>query len=190
KDGRVLTAPKFHYNYLIPLFITKGSLQLCDFTNELTDISVGDAWSPRYERTRGGYSVILARSDKSVALLQDLRARDVLALREISVHEALDMHGHMLDFKKRGSFIRNEWKDTRPDYGYCPAYVSSLRRLIERCLAVAFGLGRLTSTRWIVERLPLFLIGPCFNAMRISWKAVSKPTKRKGLAEIEFTAWS
>lgn len=50
KSGRTLKAEKFHYNYLIPFFITKGCRQLCDFTNELTDISVGDAWNPCSKR--------------------------------------------------------------------------------------------------------------------------------------------
>ena len=39
RDGRVIRAPKFHYNYLIPFFIAGSSLQLADFTNELTDAS-------------------------------------------------------------------------------------------------------------------------------------------------------
>ena len=60
KNGRILEADKFHYNYLIPFYVTSSSLQAVDFTNELTDISVGDAWSPKYEKERKGFSVILA----------------------------------------------------------------------------------------------------------------------------------
>ncbi|PIR52683.1 coenzyme F420 hydrogenase, partial [Candidatus Peregrinibacteria bacterium CG10_big_fil_rev_8_21_14_0_10_49_10] len=123
KNGQVLRAEKFYYNYLIPFFITQSSLQLVDFTNELTDISVGDAWSPTFEDMRGGFSVVLARSPKAVDLLKAMQAQGHLTLQNISLEEALDMHGHMLDFKKRGSFIRNGWRKVQPDYGYRPAHI-------------------------------------------------------------------
>ncbi|MCZ7666239.1 MAG: Coenzyme F420 hydrogenase/dehydrogenase, beta subunit C-terminal domain [Chloroflexi bacterium] len=35
-----------------------------DFTNELSDISVGDAWHPRYEAQGAGFSVVAARTEK------------------------------------------------------------------------------------------------------------------------------
>ena len=38
KSGRILRTPKVYYNYLIPFFITKTSLQSMDFTNEFADI--------------------------------------------------------------------------------------------------------------------------------------------------------
>ena len=53
-DGKILKAEKFYYNYLIPFYITKGSLLSIDFCNELTDISVGDAWHPKYEKQGKG----------------------------------------------------------------------------------------------------------------------------------------
>ena len=36
--------------------------------------------------------------------------------------------------------------------------------------------------RWLVAQIPERVIGPVFNKLRLSWKALSKPTKRKGLA--------
>lgn len=186
KDGRTLKAEKFYYNYLIPFFITSGSLQLCDFTNELTDISVGDAWSPKYENMRGGHSVILARSPQAVELLESMQQANVLSLEEISLDEALDMHGHMLDFKKRGSFIRNNWKSVQPDYGYKPESIPASRVTVEWVLRALFGIGQMPIARWTVEHLPLRIVGPCFNVLRKSWKNASKPTKRKGLKKMKF----
>ncbi len=186
KNGRVLKAEKFHYNYLIPFFITRGCLQLMDFTNELTDISVGDAWSPKYEAKRGGYSVVLARSPKGKGLLEEMQKAGKLTLEEITLDTALDMHGHMLDFKKRGSYIRNHWKSVRPDYGYRPAKITAGRLAVEWVLACVFGIGRTRLARWIVEHLPLSIVGPVFNTLRKTWKNASKPTKRKGLREITF----
>lgn len=186
KNGHVLKAEKFHYNYLIPFFIADSSLQIPDFTNELTDISVGDAWSPKYEAERGGHSVVLARSKKGVELLEEMKAQEKLSLEPITLEEALDMHGHMLDFKKRGSFIRNSWKKTQPDYGYRPAHIPASRVAIEWCLWMFFRTGRTHIARWTVEHLPLSIVGPVFNVLRKSWKNVSKPTKRKGLRDMKF----
>ncbi len=186
KNGRVLKAEKFHYNYLIPFFITSASLQIPDFTNELTDISVGDAWSPKYEERRGGYSVILARSDQGKKLLEEMRSQRLLTLENVSLDEALDMHGHMLDFKKRGSFIRNSWKKIRPDFGYRPAHFPTSRIAVEWCLRCIFGICKTSAARWTVEHLPLSIVGPVFNVLRKTWKSASKPTKRKGLREMEF----
>jgi coenzyme F420 hydrogenase subunit beta len=187
KDGRVLKAEKFYYNYLIPFFITKGCLQLCDFTNELTDISVGDAWSPKYEDQKGGHSVILARTPEAVVLLESMQSAGELSLEEIPLSTALDMHGHMIDLKKRGSFIRNSWKPILPDYGYKPAHIPMSRKAVEHVLGTFFFIGRTRIARFTVERLPLSIVGPCFNTLRKSWKNASKPTKRKGLADMKFT---
>ena len=186
KNGRVLQAEKFHYNYLIPFFITDASLQIPDFTNELTDISVGDAWSPKYEARRGGYSVILGRSKIGTELLEEMRSQRLLNLEDISLDEALDMHGHMLDFKKRGSFIRNGWKKIQPDYGYRPAHIPASRIAVEWCLRCIFGICRTKTARWTVEHLPLSIVGPAFNVLRKTWKSASKPTKRKGLKNMVF----
>ncbi len=186
KDRRVLKAEKFHYNYLIPFFITDASLQIPDFTNELTDISVGDAWSPKYEARRGGYSVILGRSRQGMALLEEMRSQRLLNLEDISLNEALDMHGHMLDFKKRGSFIRNGWRKVQPDYGYRPAHISTSRIAIEWCLRIIFRIGKTGVARWTVEHLPISIVGPVFNVLRKTWKSASKPTKRKGLKNMVF----
>ena len=186
KDGRVLKAEKFYYNYLIPFFIASSSLQLVDFTNELTDISVGDAWSPKYEGRKGGYSVVLSRSKQGMEILEEMKKTNNLFLEEISLQEGLDMHGHMLDFKKRGSFIRNSWKRIKPDYGYVPKKIPFSRYCIEGLLMAVFWIAKTNLARKVVEVLPLSLVGPMFNFIRKSWKDVSKPTKRKGLREMEF----
>ncbi|MDD5469815.1 MAG: Coenzyme F420 hydrogenase/dehydrogenase, beta subunit C-terminal domain [Candidatus Peribacteraceae bacterium] len=186
KNGRVLRAEKFYYNYLIPFFITKSSLQLVDFTNELTDISVGDAWSPKYEEQGGGHSVILARSKAARTLLSEMEEKNLLTLQEIELDEALSMHGHMLDFKKRGTFIRMRWMKQAPEYGYEPAHIPAPRIVVEWCLRCFFGIGRWQMAHWVVERLPLRIVGPCFNVLRKGWKSLSKTTKRKGLNLMEF----
>ncbi|MBU0976038.1 Coenzyme F420 hydrogenase/dehydrogenase, beta subunit C-terminal domain [Patescibacteria group bacterium] len=186
KDGRVIKSEKFHYNYLIPFFITSSSLQLVDFTNELADISVGDAWSPKYENIKGGHSVVLARSEQGETLLRQMQEGGLLELKEIPISEAMDMHGHMIDFKKRGAFIRNKWKKIQPDYGYEPVHIPLPRIAVEWCLRFVFAIGKIKFVRVVVRYIPIGIIGPVFNTLRKGWKSVSKPTKRKGLRETQY----
>jgi coenzyme F420 hydrogenase subunit beta len=111
--GGVYRAEKFYYNYLIPFYISLACQLTPDFTNELTDVSVGDAWSPKFEKMRGGHSVVAARSPLAVEVLTSLAERGEIQLEPIDEASALAMHGHMLDFKKRGSFIRIERRRQR-----------------------------------------------------------------------------
>ena len=186
RNGRVLQADKFHYNYLIPFYLTSSSLQAVDFTNELTDISVGDAWSPKYEKERKGFSVILSRSETGETIINNMIKESLLAGEEISLEETLDMHGHMIDFKKRGSFLRNKRKAVQPFYGYEPIEISWARKAVERILQIVFLIGCSKIARRAVEKIPLMIVGSCFDFMRKSWKSFSKPTKRKGLKTIKF----
>jgi coenzyme F420 hydrogenase subunit beta len=190
RSGAMLRIKKFYYNYLIPFYITQSSLLAVDFTNELTDISVGDAWHPRYEKRGGGFSVVVARSEKGEGLLTAMRQEGFLALEEIALEEALSMHAHMLDFKKRGTFIRLGWLKVRgkrvPDYGYQPTSIPLSRKLVELIIVSILGICRTRFSRRLVEWIPVGVIGPLFDVLRRAWKKVSKPVKRKGLGDIPF----
>ena len=189
-DGRVFSAHKFYYNYLIPFFISRNCQIVPDFTNEATDLSVGDAWSPELETAGGGHSVVVARGQETVARLNEMKDAGRLVLHPIDWQRAAAMHGHMIDFKKRGAFLRLDAQARAgrpvPDYGYRPAVIARERRVVEAVISGSFRLGRQGWARWIVSRLPLGLVGPAFNALRKGWKSISKPTKRKGLAEVDF----
>ncbi len=191
EDGRIFKAQKFYYNYLIPFYISRNCQITPDFTNEATDLSVGDAWSPTLEKAGGGHSVVVARSSKATAILSELQQSGDLTLEPIPIEQALAMHGHMLDFKKRGAFIRLEAQQRQgqpvPDYGYRPAELTWTRHLVEGVISGFFGIGRQSWARWTVSKLPLKLVGSSFNLLRQTWKALSKPTKRQGLAETCFT---
>ena len=54
-SGREIRSKKVYYNFLIPFYITQASLQSMDFANEFADVSVGDAWSPRFESQGAGF---------------------------------------------------------------------------------------------------------------------------------------
>jgi coenzyme F420 hydrogenase subunit beta len=186
EGGRALRSKKIYYNFLIPFFVTQASLQSMDFANEFCDLSVGDAWSPRFEAEGGGHSVVVTRSAQMEAIVAGLVASGKLALDEVDPLTATEMHGHMIDFKKRGGFIRNQWRRAlglkAPDYGLKPADIPVSRFAVELAISGLFLLGRTSLARWFVAQIPERVIGPVFNRLRLSWKAFSKPTKRKGLA--------
>jgi coenzyme F420 hydrogenase subunit beta len=184
-DDKVLQSEKFYYNYLIPFYITKSSLLSVDFSNELTDISVGDAWHPKYESLGQGYSVIVARSKKAIDLLKNMELKKNIFLDEIGLKEAINMHAHMIDFKKRGSFIRFYFRrilgKSSPNFGYKPKKISLTRILIELIISTLFFISGLKVVRYILPFIPIKIIGPLFNTLRIKWKNISKEAKRKGL---------
>ena len=187
QSGIVIKTPKVYYNYLIPFFITKTSLQSMDFVNEFADLSVGDAWSPKFENMGGGHSVVVTRTKKMEKIITEMINKDLLNLREEDPIKSLDMHGHMLDFKKRGGFIRNKIKKLiglhSPNNGYYPINISLSRFLIEVVISSIFIFGRTKFSRWLISKIPESTIGPIFNILRLYWKRISRPTKRKGLSE-------
>jgi coenzyme F420 hydrogenase subunit beta len=189
-DEKIFKAQKFYYNYLIPFYISRNCQIIPDFTNETTDLSVGDAWSPQFESQGGGHSVVVARSPYAAKILAEMEQQGALTLNSIRVNEALAMHGHMLDFKKRGSFIRldvqSQFGQPVPAFGYRPTFIPLSRRLVEVVISGSFLIGRMHVSRWIIEKLPIGIVGPTFNWLRKTWKRLSKPTKRKGLGETRF----
>ena len=190
RSGRTLRAEKFYYNYLIPFYVTQATLQAVDFTNELTDISVGDAWHPSYESRGQGYSVVVVRTTQAEAVLDEMQREGILVLEPTTVTEALSMHGHMLDFKKRGAFIRNEWRrllgKEAPSYGYRPEQIPLSRKVVEFFIVLLFATCRTRPARRLVEWVALGVLGPIFDFLRRSWKSASKPVKRKGLHQVTF----
>jgi coenzyme F420 hydrogenase subunit beta len=190
KSGKVLRSKKVYYNFLIPFFVTRASLQSMDFANEFCDLSVGDAWSPKFEAEGGGHSVVVTRSAKMEAVIAEMVAAGQLALDPEDNLKATEMHGHMIDFKKRGGHIRNSWRRrwgrAAPDYGMRPAHVPVSRKAVELAISGLFVVGGTGLARGVLRMIPEKVIGPVFNKLRLSWKNLSKPTKRKGLADFKM----
>jgi len=190
QSGKVLRSKKVYYNFLIPFFVTRASLQSMDFANEFCDLSVGDAWSPAFEAQGGGHSVVVTRSDEMEALVEEMIAAGALVLEREDDLKATEMHGHMIDFKKRGGFIRNQWRRkiglAAPDYGMEPATIPPSRKIAELVISTLFVIGSTAPARFVLRQIPESVIGPVFNKLRLSWKKASKPTKRKGLADFRM----
>jgi coenzyme F420 hydrogenase subunit beta len=185
ESGKVIRVDKVYYNFLIPFYISKISLRSMDFANEFTDLSVGDAWSPKFEADRRGHCVVVCRNPKMRVILNNLAHGKILNLTQIDPLEASDMHGHMIDFKKRGSYIRNNlaryFGIARPDIGIHPDNIGFIRVAIEMINITVFSICRIPISRFLMKNTSPDFLGKIFNFARLLWKSLSKPTKRHGL---------
>ena len=181
-SGRVIELKKFHANYLIPFHVLQNSLYCTDFTNEYTDISGGDAWAPVYEDRGKGFSMIISRTSKGQDIIDDMRKEGLLEANAISEEEAITMHSHGYDFKKRGSFIRIRFRKFLgkqvPDYGYQLSGFQTSRYFMELIISSMFVLMGTRLARWTVEQFSPKFIGSIFEKARDSWKKSTKAIKR------------
>ena len=185
RDGRNFELPKFHANYLIPFHILKNSLLCTDLTNEYTDISGGDAWAPVYEERGKGFSMVIARSPVGESILKQMSEEGWLQLNPIGEGEAIEMHSHGYDLKKRGAFIRMQYRGwlgkPNPDYGYNLRGFPLSRYLMELLIDALFLLLSTRLARWTVERISPRVVGKVFEKARKTWKKSTYRIKRERL---------
>ncbi|MCF8366032.1 MAG: Coenzyme F420 hydrogenase/dehydrogenase, beta subunit C-terminal domain [Bacteroidales bacterium] len=185
KSGRVIELKKFHANYLIPFHVLKNSLYCTDFTNEFTDISGGDAWAPVYEDRGKGFSMIFTRTKAGQEIIDEMLKEDLLSAEVITEEEAIKMHSHGYDFKKRGSFIRIKFRKLTgksiPDYGYKIGGFGASRYFMEMIISTMFVLMSTGLARRTVEQFPPGFIGKLFEKARTAWKNSTKKIKRDKL---------
>jgi coenzyme F420 hydrogenase subunit beta len=190
KSGEVVALKKFYANYLIPFFMVERCKLCTDLANEFADIACGDAWAPVYEERGLGWSLAMGRTAKGAALLETMAAEGRLALKPLPEEEAVGMHSHMLDFKKRGAFLRIERREKRgqavPEYGFKPDFIPRDRRIFEQLLGAIFWLCSLGLSKWLVEHFPVKITGQLFEKARLTWKRLTRTTKRKGLGHVTF----
>lgn len=186
KNGRIIQLPKFHANYLIPFHILKNSLLCTDLSNEFTDISGGDAWAPVYEERGKGFSMVISRSKKGQEILEQMLSEGYLSLQHIDENEAITMHSHGYDLKKRGAFIRMKFRRMIglpvPDYGYELKGFPLSRYLMEMIITPLFLVLGTPPARWIVEKIPPAFLGKIFEKSRKIWKKSTYRIKRTDLS--------
>lgn len=184
-DGRAVELPKFHANYLIPFHIVKNSLLCTDLSNEFTDISGGDAWAPVYEERGKGFSMVLGRTAEGMRILHEMEEKKLITLQPISGDEAITMHSHGYDLKKRGTFIRMKFRkwlgQTNPDFGYKLSGFPLSRYIMELMIDALFLILGTRIARWTVEQISPSTIGGIFEKSRKIWKKATFGIKRENL---------
>jgi len=71
-----------------------------DQTNELADISVGDAWLPELGHERNGESVVVARTKKGEEILNLASSAGVISLKPVECERVKCSQADPLKFKK------------------------------------------------------------------------------------------
>jgi hypothetical protein len=190
-SGRVLQLKKFHANYLIPFHIVKNSLICTDLTNEFTDVSGGDAWAPVYEERGKGFSMVISRSAAGEEIIRQMESEGWLELIPIDEQEAVEMHSHGYDLKKRGTFIRMRYRrwlgKPNPDYGFRLSGFPLSRYLMEIVIDALFLILSTGFSRWIVEKIPPQTIGRIFEKARKTWKKSTHKIKKNTEYRIQNT---
>lgn len=186
-DGRLIELPKFHANYLIPFHIMQRCLLCTDLANEFTDLAGGDAWAPKYEQRGQGFSFVVSRSRKGDEVIDEMTAAGLLDLRPAGLDEALEMHSHGYDLKKRGAFIRlrrRAKKGPAPRYGYDLPEPPWKRRVFESVLGGIFRVCRWRASRSLVDKIPQRWMGRLFVFARTVWKRMTRSVKRDELGKV------
>ena len=127
------------------------------------------------------------------SVIREMVDQGLLELETADVLEASGMHGHMIDFKKRGGWLRNSWRRKlgfpAPDYGLRPIGTGISRIAVEIVISTIFIICGTPWARWVMEHIPERILGPLFNNLRLAWKNASKPAKRKGLKDLRMETY-
>jgi len=75
--------------------------RLCvDATAELADLSCGDAWIPKYLKSGRAWSIVLARSNKAVSILNELEIKKLITREQVTVKDIKKSQSGNLTSKK------------------------------------------------------------------------------------------
>lgn len=115
-NGSVRYVSKEEYSLLNLLFLPKICLYCIDYTNELADISIGDAWFMEKEGEMG-WSLVLTRTEKGEELMNHAIDTHHIFSAKSSLEHVLSSHKFILSYKKIGAPIRMELlKGEKPQY--------------------------------------------------------------------------
>jgi coenzyme F420 hydrogenase subunit beta len=184
-DGRKFELEKFYANYMTLFYSVERSLLDVDLSNELADLSFGDAWAPRYEERREGFSLIAVRTERGRELFEQCKTAGVIQTQYSSLDDSLSMHSHGLFNKKYAVWSRidlRRWMGGKiPDYGYV-----GIRTFKQKCvglvIALVFAFGRTSLARAIVQLMPMEITGRAFSSVRKHWRNATRPGRSKTVA--------
>lgn len=183
RDGRTLELDKFYANYMTLFYSMERSLLCVDLSNELADLSFGDAWATRYEERKEGFSLVAVRTDRGEAAFLACLDGGVIGVETSSRDDAVAMHAHGLYNKKYAVWSRirlRRWMGGPvPVYGY-EAVCTARQQSVGLFIALVFWFGRTGIARAAIQALPLELTGLVFQWTRKRWRNATRPDHRAG----------
>lgn len=180
-DGRCLELDKFYANYMTLFYSMERSLLCVDLSNELADISFGDAWATRYEARKEGFSLVAVRTGRGEEVFRRCINAGVVGCEASGWEDAVAMHSHGLYNKKVAVWsrirLRRYMGRPVPEYGY-EAVCTLRQRVMGLFIAFVFWGGRTSIARGIVQVLPLELTGRVFLWIRKRWRNATRPRRK------------
>lgn len=121
-DGKEVTITKrqeelFGSHWGHGFFKTKFSDFTDDTMNETADISLGDAWLPKYTKDSGGSNILIVRSEKILSILKDAEKNGKIKLDDLPVSDAIKSQAGLvhhtrddLPYRLYKKDSKNEWR--------------------------------------------------------------------------------
>lgn len=165
KNSSDVSIPYSHYWDCIfgSFFFTPVACTLCtDPTNELSDISVGDPWSPGGKNLKKGLTTIIARTEWGKKLLVSAWSNNQIELMHLDCNAVKQSQKFNLAFKKKTIGIRatilqqfgkrKPMVIPQPKSSACSAYLAALLPL------VSIYLSSFQRFRWVLKYTPYPLL--------------------------------
>jgi len=109
RDGseKFLPQPFYWGCFFAPFFFTPIRCTLCsDQTNELADISLGDAFLPELMKNNKGESIIITRTKVGEKILRKAKQKGKIMVTRVDSNEVIRSQRSSLYFKKKGLMAR------------------------------------------------------------------------------------
>ena len=159
KDGAEKLIPRSEYGIFHSLgFFTPSRCALCcDQTNELADISLGDAWLPELEEDRIGTSVIICRSKEGENLLQYATSKGKIALWNIEEKKVRLMESKKASFpmNSRLAYLSGKkqpnYNTSLPKVGSTPVFLLLYAYTSVPLLYLNMFLSSRRQLRWLIK---------------------------------------
>jgi len=177
-----ISIDKHAFNLFHLTHLKKGCLICDDFAGERSDLSFGDAWGRDHSQgAKGkGETIVLARNQRGLRLLDILKNDNRLLYRQISSNDAIMQHMHSAENKKIGARIRRKLilgkKCPVPD----PAKGNGFGRnrfLFERLYFSILSFSSRRLGRFLISRIPMKVWGYMITKIRTNLITKRKNTK-------------
>jgi coenzyme F420 hydrogenase subunit beta len=149
RDGEILPLPDY-WGFVGSYFFFPSRCLMCDdATNEVADISFGDAWLPELSDDKTGKSLIISRNEISEEVLHKMKSKNNVELTKVSANEVIRSHRGLL-YLKKGVKARQGLFKTMP---YNVRSGSLKPDIIDRLLALFPYLNSCVGSKAIFRRI-------------------------------------
>ena len=177
-EGKSQVVQDITMGNLIPFFAPLRCTFCIDFTNELADLSVGDAWNLNLEGSEGGWASIISRTELGQAILYEAQKNGKLSLNEFPIKQLIHRsHRGGIYFKKIGFKARKRLRmgGVVPIYkgGLPPDKAKFNNHLHALLLYFNLYLSKNKIVRKMIKYLPVFLLKSYTNFLSLLNRGIS-----------------